>query len=234
MSNRSSSRSRAFTLIELLTVCAIIAIVAGIITPVLLYAKASAKASACLSNSMQLSKAMLMYMEDNSGAVASAGSDEYYWMDQLKGYGVTELSVKCPTFTPIPEVGRGSGWALNVCLAPGGPISSAANIVMFTEATEGTSTGPDQPNGILWPKALSAPDWFLYRNPCAFGSRGTVCTMAQPFGSKRHFGRSNYAFVDGHSGSFAPEGIRLPSNLSCQGGPDTWTGPSSGPVFRTK
>jgi len=103
---------------------------------------------------------------------------------------------------------------------------------MFTETTEGIATAPGKPKMILWPKLVSAPDWFLYNNPGL--TAGETYTMGQPFGAKRHFGRSNYALADGHSASFPPGGIRLPANLSCQGGPDQWMGPVSGPTFRVR
>jgi prepilin-type N-terminal cleavage/methylation domain-containing protein/prepilin-type processing-associated H-X9-DG protein len=55
---------RAFTLIELLVVIAIIAILAAILFPVFAQAKASAKKSACLSNTRQLGIGLMMYMAD--------------------------------------------------------------------------------------------------------------------------------------------------------------------------
>jgi prepilin-type N-terminal cleavage/methylation domain-containing protein len=57
-------RKRAFTLIELLVVIAIIAILAGIIFPVLAQAKLSAKRAASLSNIKQIQLAALMYGAD--------------------------------------------------------------------------------------------------------------------------------------------------------------------------
>lgn len=54
----------AFTLIELLVVIAIIAILAAILFPVFARAKDAAKATASISNSKQISTAMLMYNHD--------------------------------------------------------------------------------------------------------------------------------------------------------------------------
>jgi prepilin-type N-terminal cleavage/methylation domain-containing protein/prepilin-type processing-associated H-X9-DG protein len=57
-------RSRGFTLIELLVVIAIIAILAAILFPVLMSAKAAAKKATCSGNLKQIGYAYRMYMAD--------------------------------------------------------------------------------------------------------------------------------------------------------------------------
>ena len=61
---RQSRTQQAVTLIELLVVIAIIAILAAILFPVFAQAKASAKATACVSNMKQIATAALMYPSD--------------------------------------------------------------------------------------------------------------------------------------------------------------------------
>jgi prepilin-type N-terminal cleavage/methylation domain-containing protein/prepilin-type processing-associated H-X9-DG protein len=58
------SAKRGFTLIELLVVIAIIAILAAILFPVFAQAREKARQTSCLSNSKQISTAMMMYVQD--------------------------------------------------------------------------------------------------------------------------------------------------------------------------
>lgn len=63
--NPLSHRSRAaFTLIELLVVIAIIAVLAAILFPVFGRARERARQTSCLSNTNQMGKALLMYLQD--------------------------------------------------------------------------------------------------------------------------------------------------------------------------
>ena len=61
----------AFTLIELLVVIAIIAVLAGLLMPVLGRAKESARGAACLNNLRQIGVGLQLYVQDNNNHMPS-------------------------------------------------------------------------------------------------------------------------------------------------------------------
>ena len=71
MAERSRSH-RAFTLVELLVVIGIIAVLIAIALPALFKAREAARRTVCLSNTSQLTKATLLYLNDNKQVLPDA------------------------------------------------------------------------------------------------------------------------------------------------------------------
>jgi prepilin-type N-terminal cleavage/methylation domain-containing protein len=86
---RCVARPRAFTLIELLTVIAIIGILAAILIPTVGRVRVSAKASTSASNLRQLSSAHNLYAAERRDSLVSGPKDadgNAAWHGQLYGY----------------------------------------------------------------------------------------------------------------------------------------------------
>ncbi len=67
---------RAFTLIELLTVIAIIAILAALLLPAISHARGTARKSVCQSNLHQINLAIIMYVDDHADTIHAISNKE--------------------------------------------------------------------------------------------------------------------------------------------------------------
>ncbi|MCE5197970.1 MAG: prepilin-type N-terminal cleavage/methylation domain-containing protein [Armatimonadota bacterium] len=92
------SRIRSgFTLIELLVVIAIIAILAAVLFPVFISAKAKAVQCTCASNLKQMGLAMGMYLTDSNGRYPPWHvTQNSGWFDAVQKYSKSKLLTRCP------------------------------------------------------------------------------------------------------------------------------------------
>jgi prepilin-type N-terminal cleavage/methylation domain-containing protein/prepilin-type processing-associated H-X9-DG protein len=128
--SRSCSHPGAgFTLIELLVVIAIIAILAAILFPVFAQAREKARAISCLSNTKQVSLAILMYIQDADETFPIGVQNDWNqsWPTKVQPYIKSIDAFRCPDDTPW-QVDWTVGWG-------GVPISFACNGALSGEDT---------------------------------------------------------------------------------------------------
>ena len=219
-------RLRAFTLIELLIVLAVIAILAAILLPVLASARERGRRTACASNMKQMSLALTAYTQDNDGlfptlALPEGDLAEGDWAWRVNHYAASSDRFHCPDVQLPPGVELISppspyyvqlarGYAFNGVLyakenaadvIPTLGISAAK--IQFSAGTVAISETAYQliAGGNLQeytePQSLSAPEGVTNLLPYC------VSFVGSP-GGERHNGGSNYAFVDGHVHWYTP------------------------------
>jgi prepilin-type N-terminal cleavage/methylation domain-containing protein/prepilin-type processing-associated H-X9-DG protein len=110
---------RAFTLVELLVVIAVIAVLMGILMPVLHTSRLSALRMKCLSNMRNMEVAHWMYMTDWDGSLVDVGlahggahaEEKVAWINALQPYYKNKLLYRSPVdkspHWPVDEGGQG-------------------------------------------------------------------------------------------------------------------------------
>ena len=200
----SSLRARfggdAFTLIELLTVIAIIGILAAILIPVLSSVREQARAAQCKSNLRQNALALIMMIEDNDGILlthrSGAGAQRDIWTLQLIDGGYVDEGARevffCPSndgHDPLED-----GWQ-----------HWTYGVNMFGE---GRSVSPDDRSNQLYyfnANQLRDPSLrFLLADSGEPSGKRQRFRISSPQARDmdgihlRHGGRANLAFYDGH------------------------------------
>lgn len=97
---RQSLRSKAFTLVEILVVFAIIALMVALLMPALEMAREAARQTQCLNQMRSINQTTLAYLTDNRNHYYSDSITihEHRWTVLLvNGYGLYAPTLSCPT-----------------------------------------------------------------------------------------------------------------------------------------
>lgn len=207
---RSTSR-RAFTLVELLTVIAIIGVLAAIIIPVVGKMKASARQTECSSNLRQIGAGFLLYLGENRNLFPPV-NDNGIWFMKLTPYLQKEETdssklaevFMCPTwkdsYTPSSatdwnRLGYGMSYVMVGSPSTGWPWSSGESVTYQVRASDivnPTRTVLVAENG-GWNWGTHSGNVDTYIAPSHGNAR-----------ARRHDASANYLFADGHVQKLAP------------------------------
>ena len=216
MDPHATHRSQAFTLVELLVVMAIVAVLMGILLPVLGSAHESGNIAKCTSNMHQVFSALILYTSDHADTLP-----QRFYGDDSKGQplGYTELIL--------------------VYVDPG---SSA----QYSLVAKKVYTCPSQRNPSYSAEPGYGMNWFYDNADLAHVARPSqTILLAETLGTggtgsrradrdnnsgdvgmldaTRHRGQSNYVFFDGHLSRLAYADTRKLSSASSDGTPtDLW------------
>ena len=188
---------RGFTLIELLVVMAIIAILAAMLLPVIVHAKASAQVITCRSNLKQWGTATQLYAADNHDYLPRDGSGSG---DSTTGGWYVDLPhiMGLPTYNEMP-------WHTNAQIDPGRSIwicpantrrSNSNNLFHYCLNEHVNGIGTDNQIRLVSIPHPSVTVW-LFDN-------GKLAAVAQwnNVHSNLHNQGAQFVFLDGHVARF--------------------------------
>jgi prepilin-type N-terminal cleavage/methylation domain-containing protein/prepilin-type processing-associated H-X9-DG protein len=224
MKNRPNHRLAAFTLIELLTVIAIIGILAAILIPTVGSVREAAKASVCVSNLRQIGLSTILYALDNKDRLPDAGTgNDPAWARTISAYLSTPPTQRasifvCPgTLLPVEESNNPNDvvltYGMHAGLMPRGqPAMTLSQIKRPSDVILAADMCQD-PNNRGWtPNSIEQPTVFVSQS----GGRGGVPDLEEFISTAtdndtgnnrwmryRHKGKVNVARADGSATTFA-------------------------------
>lgn len=193
---------KGFTLIELLVVIAIISILASILFPVFARARENARRASCMSNLKQIALGVMMYVQDYDDRFPyySGGGEMAFIFPYVKSAQV----FRCPSSGLVDQHDSDMSGYYSTDYgfpasydSPAWPRAVLLNINGNTTQLMGAIPNPSITCLLAEDKyASSSVNYGFDRfNAKTFPLQQTFSGVPQP---ERHFGGSNYAYVDGH------------------------------------
>ena len=213
---------RAFTLIEVLVVIAVIALIAAMLLPALSKARESGRRAACASNLRQLNVAVSIYAGENEGDFPPTNQTNRWPAQFFRGYENLDVLL-CPSdrTSPARDVGvkpdeAPRSYVMNLFRDHFSSTLSPAELQRFNSGTyAGTinegNIGQPADTVLFGEKRSGVKDFYFDLAGVLGGTEHRVLQQRRHMRTSRAgSGGSNYAFVDGsvrylaHGSAFHP------------------------------
>jgi prepilin-type N-terminal cleavage/methylation domain-containing protein/prepilin-type processing-associated H-X9-DG protein len=188
---RRAQRGPGFTLVELLVVIALIAILAGLLLPIVAQARERSRRTFCLANLCQLSRAHHLYVSD--------------WDEQLPPWSLPApaSTMHSPDWTSFLQPYLRCSAVLRDPDAPTPAVTQAdasflADYALLTWRKSGRRGVPDEPE-MRWPGPPLALEQVLRPTETIQWMDGRTAPRWTAGALWRHDAGLNAAFVDGHA-----------------------------------
>lgn len=215
--NAATSRTSAFTLIELLVVIAIIAILAAILFPVFGRARENARRSSCQSNLKQIGLGILQYAQDYDEyfpialVPSSVAGQNLSWRQTIQPYMKSTQVIMCPS---NPNNATQTHAAVDGFPATNVSYAASCSSTDAAAATNGVGNiGCTVPISVALivstaqcisvVESTARNSVFQVKIPATYGVETDNTNSAGNLFSG-HLGTSNYLFADGHVKAMKP------------------------------